>query len=98
MDRCIVLNAMDVNEWPSHRFNAEALVIPAGKLSTVLQPDRATAEAEAERLALKTGEPFAVFQAVALCKTQAMPAHRTVRGEEIPASKVPTWVDVRSEL
>jgi hypothetical protein len=98
MARCIVLNATDVTEWTGHRLNGEALMIPAGQLSRVLQPDRETAEAEAERLARKTGQPFAVLEAVSLVKPKTMPTHATLGGTEIGLTQVPTWTDIRSEL
>jgi hypothetical protein len=68
---CLILEWSDASDWsglftgnPQNALRAEPLRIPGARRPAILQPDRATAEAEAKRLAhAHPGKRFAVFEA-----------------------------------
>jgi hypothetical protein len=63
---CLILDVSGLVEWtPFTSKEPSAKLLPAGRAPTVLQADRATAEKEVERLALRHPDGrFVVFEGV----------------------------------
>lgn len=86
---CLIVDCTDSHEWPGlmsgvgggRPLHPEPLRLPAEKRPTMLQPDRKTAEAEAQRLALAHRDRrFVIFEAAAAVTTTKVPTHTTVNG------------------
>lgn len=87
---CLILDITDVHAWVGLDFTPVPLApsrprrIPAGRICTVLQPDRETAEEEAMRLARQNPDGrFAVFELVALADSANVPTHTTLAGNVV---------------
>lgn len=91
---CLVLDVTGCTDWPvipgkvGSIFDAPVR-IPLDQRSTVLQPDLATAEAEAKRLNREHPDRlFVVFQANLMMQTVELPTHTTIGGRVVKAEKV----------
>lgn len=98
---CLILEWSEVEEWAGlHGLAHNALQpgprsIPQHRRPAVLQPNRAIAEAEAERLAAAhPGSRFAVFEATHVAMTVDVPSHVNVKGEVWMSRRVPTLVEI----
>jgi len=97
---CLILEWSAAGDWPRLYANGDGLErwplrIPADARPTVLQPDRASAEAEARRLAeLHHGKCFAVFEAQAVATAVELPTHVTVSGCVWASRMVGTLIDI----
>lgn len=88
MSACLILEVTELQDWPE-RFKPFGRPlddaprgIPAERRPAVLQPDRETAEREAQRLAAAhPGKRFAIFECNALATTVQIPTHTTVGGQ-----------------
>lgn len=93
---CLILEWSDSANWAS--LVATTRRIPEGAQPKMLQPDRATAEAEAERLALRfPTKRFAVFEAAVEARVTTVPSHINLQGEVWASRQVAVLVDIDDE-
>lgn len=86
---CLILDVTDAMEQARGRPDGVE-VIPHDRRPTVLQPDLATAEREALRLAGRfPGRRFAVFRATALSFSVSAPTHISFSGEVLVQGSMP---------
>lgn len=86
---CVVLDVTDSDQW-SQPYGG--LLIPVHKRSTVVQPDRETAEREAVRLAqAHPGHHFAVFALLGIVESKEIPTHTTLGGTVMATARKPVW-------
>lgn len=87
---CLIVECSEAHEWPGmwsgiaggRPLHPEPLKVPQERRAAMLQPDRKTAEAEAQRLAINhPGKRFVVFAAAAAATTVKVPTHTTVSGK-----------------
>lgn len=77
---CLILEISEIDEWTGSTGGGKR--IPEVRRANVVQPDRATADAEAKRLARANPEKrFAIFEARSLAKVVSLPSHITVAGK-----------------
>ena len=92
---CLILEWSDAINWTT--LIGEVRRIPGQP--TMLQPDRATAEAEAQRLASRHPDKrFAIFEACVEARTTEVPSHVTVGGEVWMTRRVPVLVEDRKSV
>lgn len=100
---CLIVECSEAHEWPGLRSsevmqrlkNNEPQRIPQKRRPAVLQPDRATAETEAKRLAqAHPGKRFVIFEAAAAAQTVEVPTHTTVSGQAWGARRVAVLLDI----
>jgi hypothetical protein len=85
----VILDVTHFDQWADHFSMGKR--VPDVKRSTVVHPDKATAEQEAVRLALAhPGKRFAVFTYVGVVSAQAVPSHTSLGGQVITITK-PVW-------
>lgn len=100
MTPCLILDVTDAMDQAPYRPQG-CEVIPAEKRPTILQPNRATAEREALRLAkLNPGRRFAIFEACAMSLSVDVPTHVSLDGKVLISGKQPALVliDQRDEV
>lgn len=88
---CLIVDVSEAQEWgaafPPDRGAVQVAgirpaLIPQARRPTILQPDRATAEAEARRLALAhPSGRFMLFEASTVAMATSVPSHVTVSGQ-----------------
>ena len=98
---CVIIEWSESDTWPSlfthqpNGLNRDPVHIPEARRPTMLQPDRATAEAEAQRLAMKyPAKRFTIFEAAVLATTATIPSHITVKGEVWATRVVPVLLAI----
>lgn len=96
MRPCLIVDVTDA--WNQAPYRPEGCeLIPHESRPTVKQPDRATAEKEALRLAGQfPSRRFAIFEAVAMASTVEVPTHVSLDGKAIFRGRMPVlaFVDV----
>lgn len=91
---CLVLDVTDCTNWPgiAGRVGSAGDIpvrIPLDQRATVLQPNLATAEAEAKRLTREHPDRlYVVFSAHLMARTVELPTHTTIGGRIVKAEKV----------
>ena len=100
---CLILEWSEALDWTtlfsrkplSVVTRPEPVCIPVERRPAMLQPDRATAEQEALRLAqLMPEKRFAILEVVGEARSAEVPSHVTVSGQVWLTRKVATLVDV----
>lgn len=99
MSECVIIDVTDADEWEArtlgYYLQAERPtlpVIPEDKRSTVMQPDRATAEREAASLCRRhPGRRFAVLEVVGVVQAREVPTHVSLSGRVLAIERRPTW-------
>jgi hypothetical protein len=83
----LILDGADLDGWTKH--HSGGLLIPERKRPTVLQADRARAEAEVLRLAREhPGGLFVLYAPVAIAKRVPEASHVNLRGEVMRTNSV----------
>lgn len=81
MSTCLVLDVTGSDAWRNFYRAQECKRIPADRLSTIMHPDRATAEAEALRLQKQfPNRQYMVFEAVTATISVKVPTHVSLTG------------------
>lgn len=100
---CLIVECSESHEWPgmwsgvggSRPLHPEPLRIPRERMPSVLQPDRKTAEAEAQRLAMAHRDRrFVIFEAAAAVTTMKVPTHTTVNGQSWGERTIPVMLEI----
>lgn len=100
---CLIVDCTEAHEWPGmwsaevmqRLKNNEPQRVPVERRPTMLQPDRATAEAEAQRLArAHPTRRFVIFEAAAAAVTVKVPTHTTVSGQPWGERTVAVLLDI----
>lgn len=98
---CLIVDCTEAHEWPDiggrpgPHLHDKPQRMPADKRPTMLQPDRATAEAEAQRLArAHPSRRFVIFEAAAAAVTVKVPTHTTVSGQPWGERTVAVLLDI----
>ena len=100
---CLICECSESHEWPGmwsgvaggRPLKPEPLKLPQERRPAMLQPDRATAEAEAKRLAMAhPGKRFIVFEAITAAHTVDVPTHTTISGQPWGARRVAVLLSV----
>lgn len=100
---CLIVECTEAHQWPGlfsdiaggRLAQPEPLRIPTERRPGMLQPDRATAEAEAKRLAQQHPDKrFVIFEAAAAATTVRVPTHTTVSGQPWGERTVPVLLDI----
>lgn len=100
---CLIVDCTESHEWPGmwstavmqRLKNNEPQRVPEKRRPTILQPDRKTAEIEAQRLALANPDRrFVIFEACAAACTAKIPTHTTVSGKPWGERTVAILLDI----
>lgn len=93
---CVIVEMSDLVGWPGFAHLPSSIrQIPAHRRPAVLQPNRATAEREATRLArMHPAGRFVIFEAVAVGQRVEIPTHTNLRGDVLIRRSEPAVLEL----